>query len=215
MVLSFAPDSCAGLLFALSWVVLIKLCCRSSERRLMDAQEVWQLWEDAGQSGPAAICSLSFTALLMEKQTKQHGSEPCRQTHTRTHTHTRTPQMHTAKHKTSLYVTEMRARLLSLYSPLLDACVHMLACVYMSVCVCMSVCVLFFSTFQRNKVGCEPRLWDLDERHSLDGTWLRDMFLRQNRTWHLLRQNLIKLKQNMAIVVECVLRLCHVWNETV
>lgn len=86
MVLSFAPDSCTGLLFALSWVVLIKLCCRSSERRLMDAQEVWQLWEDAGQSGPAAICSLSFTALLMEKQTKQHGSEPCRQT--RTHAHT-------------------------------------------------------------------------------------------------------------------------------
>lgn len=86
MVLSFAPDSCAGLLFALSWVVLIKLCCRSSERRLMDAQEVWQLWEDAGQSGPAAICSLSFTALLMEKQTKQHGSEPYRQTHTHTHT---------------------------------------------------------------------------------------------------------------------------------
>lgn len=92
MVLSFAHDSCAGLLFALSWVVLIKLCGRSSERRLMDAQEVWQLWEDAGQNGPAAICSLSFTALLMEKQTKQHGSEPCRQTHTcmnaPTHIHT-------------------------------------------------------------------------------------------------------------------------------
>lgn len=88
MTLSFAPDSCTGSLFALSWVVLIKLCCRSSERRLMDAQEVWQLWEDAGQSGPAAICSLSFTALLMEKQTKQRGSEPCRQTNARTCTRT-------------------------------------------------------------------------------------------------------------------------------
>ncbi len=101
MVLSFAPDSCAGLLFALSWVVLIKLCCRSSERRLMDAQEVWQLWEDAGQSGPAAICSLSFTALLMEKQTKQHGSEPCRQTHTRTartHAHLSCTQLNTKHH---------------------------------------------------------------------------------------------------------------------
>lgn len=217
MVLSFAPDSCAGLLFALSWVVLIKLCCRTSERRLMDAQEVWQLWEDAGQSGPAAICSLSFTALLMEKQTKQHGSEPCRQTHTHTeastHTDTHTPLLHTAKHKTSLYMTEMRARLLSLYSPLLDVCVCLL--VHLCICVCVCVCAFFPPTFQRNKVGCEPRLWDLDERHSLDGTWLRDMFLRQNRTWHLLRQNLIKLKQNMAIVVECVLCLCHVWNETV
>lgn len=144
MVLSFTPDSCAGLLFALSWVVLIKLCCRSSERRLMDAQEVWQLWEDAGQSGPAAICSLSFTALLMEKQTKQHGSEPCRQTDTHIHTHT--PQLHAAKHKTSLYVTEMRARLLSLYSPLLDACVR----VCWWVCICVSA---FFLPFSEIKLG--------------------------------------------------------------
>lgn len=191
MVLSLAPDSCAGLLFPLSWVVLIKLCCRTAEGRLMDAQEVWQLWEDAGQSGPAAICSLSFTALLMEKQTKQHGSEPCRHTRARTRL-----IVHTAKHKTSFHVTEMRGRLLSLYSLLLD----MLSCV--CVCVCACFFFLFFppSTFQRNKVGCEPRLWDLDERHSLDGTWLRDMFLRQNRTWRSLRQNLIKLKQNTAIV---------------
>lgn len=97
MTPSFAPDSCAGSLFVLSWVVLIKLCCRSSERRLMDAQEVWQLWEDAGQSGPAAICSLSFTALLMEKQTKQHGSEPCRQTNTHTRTHLQRARLNTKK----------------------------------------------------------------------------------------------------------------------
>lgn len=98
MTPSFAPDSCAGSLFALSWVVLIKLCCRSSERRLMDAQEVWQLWEDAGQSGPAAICSLSFTALLMEKQTKQHGSEPRRQTNVHTRTHLQCARLNT-KHR--------------------------------------------------------------------------------------------------------------------
>lgn len=41
------------------------------------------------------------------------------------------------------------------------------------------------------------------------------MFFGQNRTWHLLRQNLIKLKQNTAIVAECVLCVCHVWNGTV
>lgn len=41
------------------------------------------------------------------------------------------------------------------------------------------------------------------------------MFFRQNRTWHLLRQNLIKLKQNTAIVAECVPCVCRVWNGTV
>lgn len=93
MVLSFAPDSCAGLLFALSWVVLIKLCCRTSEKRLMDAQEVWQLSEDAGQSGPAAICSLSFTALLMEKQNQTTWIWAL-QTHIHTHAHTENTKHH-------------------------------------------------------------------------------------------------------------------------
>lgn len=90
---------------------------------------------------------------------------------------------------------------------------HAPVCTY--VCVWEGSACFFFSTFQQDKVGCEPRLWDLDERRSLDGTWLRDMFFRQNRTWHLLRQNLIKLKQNTAIVAACVLCVCHVWNGTV
>lgn len=126
--------------FILSWVVLIKLCCRTSERRLMDAQEVWQLWEDAGQSGPAAICSLSFTALLMEKQTKQQGSEPADRHNTHTHTGMHTHLWaHTAKHKASLHMTEMRGRLLSSHSPL---------------CVCKCRFPFFFSLpFSEIKLG--------------------------------------------------------------
>ena len=117
--------------------------------------------------------------------------------------HTYTPSARAAKYTTPLYVTNAWA------------CLHVRVCVCVCVYVCGGGAWFFFSTFQQNKVGCEPRLWDLDERRSLDGTWLRDMFFRQNRTWHLLRQNLIKLKQNTAIVARCVLCVCHVWNGTV
>lgn len=63
MTPSFAPDSCAGSLFALSWVVLIKLCCRSSERRLMDAQEVWQLWGCRTERASSHLFPLLYSSL--------------------------------------------------------------------------------------------------------------------------------------------------------
>lgn len=167
MVLSFAPDSCAGLLSALSWVVLIKLCCRTSERRLMDAQEVWQLSEDAGQSGPAAICSLSFTALLMEKQNQTTWIWALQtHTHARSHTHTHTLMAENTKHHFMWQRWEVCFVVLFPH----------VGCVFMCVC-------FFFPTFQQNKVGCEPRLWDLDERQP---------------GWSVIKRYVLEAKQDLA-----------------